>query len=140
MYEDARKVLKDNLGVTDEDFTKHITFAHNRKILEHPELLNYKIVAEVTGSKYCSLGLQTGQKFVLQAFPAKILIEESTAPFCLRALGPIAPIVQRFWERICEGIDPNNGMWQTVECLDPGIERGGLGNVKFKVYAQRTDK
>jgi uncharacterized repeat protein (TIGR04076 family) len=140
MIEEVKQKLRQNLGITDEDFKTYIGFPHNRKILEHrQELAKYKIIAEVTESKYCSAGLKLGQKYIFNTMPAVLLAQESDCPLCMRALGPIAHLMIGFWDRIVEGINPNQGMWYMAECLDPGINRGGLGHVVFKVYAQKRE-
>lgn len=138
MIEQAKQMLKQVVGISDEDFKTYISFTNNRKIVEHgPDLMKYKIIAEVINSKYCTAGLKPGQKYSFSVLPAMLLTQETDCPLCLRALGPIANLVVGFWDRITEGVDPNQGMWHIAECLDPGIDRGGLGHVVFKVYAQK---
>lgn len=138
MLEQAKRAMQKGVGITEEDFDKHITYPHNRKIIEKREmLLQYRIVAEVTQSKYCSAGLKPGMKLVFQMMPAQLIPAESNCPVCLRAIGPIAPLAAGFWDRLYEGLDPNSGMWYISECMDPGLDKGGLGHVVFKVYAQK---
>lgn len=108
-----------------------------RVLARFPEYQKYKIIAEVTEAKFCSAGIQPGQKVVFSAAPPVILTQETTCPTCLRALGPLTGFINTIMERIAEGIDPNPGVFQVAECLDPGIERGGLGKVVFRVYAQK---
>jgi len=129
--------MQQQLGVTDEDFQTLISAPGTRKWFENAAAIRkYKIVAEVVESKYCSARLKPGQKYVLRAAPPMLLPEESDCPLCIKALAPIAPLIMGFWDRILEGVDPNQGMWQMAECLDPGIGRGGVGHVVFRVYAQ----
>ena len=139
MVEEMKQMMQQAVGISDEDFQTLISAPGASKMLgRFPELMKYKIVAEVIEAKYCSAGLKPGQKYVFSAMPAMLLPEESDCPLRLRALGPIAPLIMGFWDRIVEGVDPNQGMWQMAECLDPGIGRGGLGHVVFRVYAQET--
>jgi len=136
--EAIKQMMKQTVGITDEDFQTHISYPINLRMAERvPELLKYKIIAEVTESKYCNAGLKPGQKYTFKAFPAMLLTQESDCPLCVRAIGPIADLMVGFWDRIIEGVDPNQGMWYRAECLDPGVNRGGLGHVVFKVYAQK---
>jgi len=139
MLEMAKAGLKQATGITDEDFEKYVQQYHNLKMLSRPEIFKYKLVAEVIESKYCGAGLRPGHKLVMRALPAVIVLEESDCPLCVRAIGPIASLVNGFWDRIIEGIDPNAGLWNIAHCADPGIDGGGLGHVKFKVYAQRSE-
>jgi hypothetical protein len=140
MLEKMKEGLQRSVGMTDEDFEVLVQFPHATKMgPKIHELMQYKIIAEAVTSKYCSAGLKVGQKFTFNAMPAVFLPEESDAPPCVRALGPIADQVKGFWDRIIEGLDPNGGLWQMTECQDPGFDRGGLGHVVFKVYAQKIE-
>jgi uncharacterized repeat protein (TIGR04076 family) len=141
--EEMVKGVKESLGrfmnMTDEDIRTLISRPHNRKLMmRSEELEKYQIVAEVTASKYCSAGLKPGQKFTFNAAPTVLVPSESDGALCVKALGPIADMVMGFWDRILEGVDPNQGMWQIAECLDPGIDRGGLGHAVFKVYCKKV--
>ena len=134
-----KQMMQQAIGITDEDFKKHISYPQNLGLARRaPELMKYKIIAEVTESKYCSAGLKVGQKFTFRSLPAMLLPDESDCPLCVRAIGPIASLITGFWDRIVTGVDPNKGMWHLAECMDAGVDRGGLGHVVFKVYAHKT--
>jgi len=131
---EVREMLKGILGITDEDIDK--IGPDRAKLLSHaPELFSYKIIAEVTASKYCAAGIKVGDKFV---FNANVLNkEESTAPACIGALAPLMEPIHMIFDRLGEGLDPN-GLWcRTVSCFDPGLERGGVGNVLFKLTTEK---
>ena len=137
MKEIMKQAMKQAVGITDEDFEKHISNPKNVALgAATPELMKYKIVAEVTASKYCSAGVKVGQKYVFQALPAMLLPEESDCPLCAKAIAPIGDMLQGVWDKIIEGTDVAEG--ETVGCLDPGVDNGGLGHVVFKVYARKT--
>jgi uncharacterized repeat protein (TIGR04076 family) len=134
----AGQGLKQAMGMTDEEFEEHISYGFNRRLLaRYQDMSSAKIIAEVTEAKHCLAGCQVGQKFVLQAIPAKLLPEESTCPLCAKAIGPVAELVNHLWDRMSEGLDPNDGQPQFASCLDHGIKYGGLGNVRFKVYVEQ---
>lgn len=136
----VKQMMKQAIGITDEDFQTHMSHPKNRKIAERgQELMKYKVIAEVTESKYCMAGLKTGQKYTFNAFPSMLLTGESDCPLCVKAIGPIVGLIVGFCDKIIEGIDPNQGMPHIAECLDPGVKRGGLGHVVFKVYAQKAE-
>lgn len=139
--EDAMKALlafKQIKGMTDDDFERFISNPANRKIvLSKNEMDKYKIIAEVIESKYCGAGVKVGQKYTFRTVPNVLLVDESDCPLCIKALGPVSELMHGFWDRIIEGVDPNEGMWQYARCLDMGIKYGGLGSVIFKVYAQK---
>jgi hypothetical protein len=46
--------------------------------------------------------------------------------------------VHLMWDRIAEGLDPNEGCFRHLVCFDPGLEKGGMGSVTFKLYAEKT--
>ena len=138
--EALKQMMKEAIGITDEDFQTHMSYPKSRRIAEHgAELAKYKVIAEVIESKYCMAGLKVGQKFTFNAFPSMLLTEESDCPLCVKAIGPIVSLILGFCDRITDGVDPNRGMPYIAECLDPGIQRGGLGHVVFNVYAQKTE-
>ena len=136
---DANKALwKQRHHMPDEDFEAFISSpAHRNLALRTAEIRKYRIIAEVVKSKYCNAGLKVGQRFVFSAMPSMLLAEESDAPLCIKALAPMGNMMFGFWDRLSGCIDPNEGMWTHVQCMDPGIESGGLGNVQFKVYARK---
>jgi uncharacterized repeat protein (TIGR04076 family) len=138
LFDERKQYLKKTINITDEDFEKYISYpAHRKLILRRAELTKYQIIAEVVESKYCSAGLKVGQKYVFNVIPSKLLLDQSTCPFCIKALGPVSSVMNGFWDRLLEGLDPNEGMWQYVRCPDDGVDYGGLGTIIFKVYAQK---
>ncbi len=123
--------------MSDDEFEEHISFGFNRRLMARfEEMSEARIVAEVTEAKYCLAGCQVGQKLILKCVPAMLLPEESDCPLCSKAIGPVAELVHQIWDRMSEGLDPNEGQAQFASCLDHGIKYGGLGNVRFKVYVE----
>ena len=140
VIEKQKELWRQKHGMTDEDFEKFISSpGHMRLALRTGEMRKYKLIAEVVKSKYCNAGLKVGQKYTFSVMPSQLLVEESDAPFCIKALGPMGQIMLVFWDSLAAGVDPNDGMWTHVQCLDPGVERGGLGNVLFKVHAEKIE-
>lgn len=134
----AAQGLKQLMGMSDADLEEHISYPFNRRLLAHlEEMTDTRIIAEVTESTYCLAGCKVGQKLVLKTVPAMLLPEESDCPLCSKAIGPVAELVQQLWDRMSEGLDPNEGQAQFASCLDDGIKYGGLGNVRFKVYVEK---
>jgi uncharacterized repeat protein (TIGR04076 family) len=139
MVEEIRRILQQDVGISNEDFQTFMSFPNaDRFVRVTPELKKYKIIAEVIDSKYCVAKLKPGQKYTISGLPAVLLVQESDCPLCIKAIGPIANQISEFWERIAEGGDPSQGMEKIVECMDVGIDRGGLGHVVFRVYAQKV--
>jgi len=133
----AGRAFKEAMGMSDEEFEQYIGYGFNRRLTARfEEMSQMRIVAEVTEAKYCVAGCQVGQKLVLKCVPAMVLPEESDCPLCSKAIGPVAELVHQIWDRMSEGLDPNEGQAQFASCLDHGIEYGGLGNVRFRVYVE----
>jgi len=143
MDEATKALLKQFVGVTDEDLAK--VGRNIEKIFSNvPRALQYKTVAEVTSSKYCFAGIKVGDKIVFNPF---LNPQETTCPLCPRALLPVLVAHQQIWERSMElldrgieGIDDlNDGAFCRIAgCLDPGLEYGGLGHVTFKLYGEKV--
>lgn len=135
MEEIVGNALKQRLGMTDAQLEQMSPGMW--KILS-PELLTWKIVAEVTHSELCPGGFKVGERLVVGP-GTNVNLEETTCPLCIGVLGPMMERVHLLWDRIVEGVDPNNGWLRHLVCYDPGLEKGGLGTVAFKVYAEKVE-
>ncbi len=133
MEESIRNMLKQSIGMTDEDIDRMPPGM--QKLVSSG--LPYKIIAEVTDVEYCFAGCKVGDKLVIGPFGSTVNTEESTCPLCLGALAPLMERVHLMWDRIAEGLDPNEAWLQHSVCFDSGLDRGGLGHVTFKVYADK---
>ena len=132
MEDTIRDLLKEALGITDEDMAR--MNPDLLKALVGGQLLKYQVIAEVTHSKYCGAGIKVGDKIVME--PSTINQGATTCPLCIGALAAVYSAQRVIFDRIMAGRDPNVAIFDVVECPDPGIEHGGLGKVRFKVYAQ----
>ena len=132
---EAREALKVAIGMTDEDLDK-IAPGYAKLLSIVPEAAEYQIVAEVIYSKYCFAQLEVGDKLV---FDMGLILdtEESTAPPCIGALGMLMEPIHVMWDRFAQGVDPNDSIFRTRCCIDPGLERGGLGTVCFKLTMEK---
>lgn len=135
MQEPMRTMLKQLIGISDEDLDRLAPGI--RKLLSAvPQMASYRIIAEVTDAKYCFAGCKPGDKLVFGPQPL-LNVEESTCPLCIGAIAPMMERVHIMWDRLAEGVDPNEVWVRYSQCFDPGLEHGGLGTVHFKVYAQK---
>ena len=120
---------RDMLSMTEEDMAK-ITPEKEQEYKNAMEnMANYRIVAEVVSSKYCTAMLEVGQKFVLNG--VQIDQDASDCPLCVGAISPLHALVSVYLDRCFKGRDiagPVSGF----ACTDPGIEVGGLGSVLFE--------
>ena len=71
------------------------------------------------------------------ANPLLLHTNESTCPPCIGALVPIDAVIRQVFDNVVEGNEPDEFLGN-VECRDKGLDHGGLGKVKFKVYTVRA--
>jgi uncharacterized repeat protein (TIGR04076 family) len=137
MDEVSRQIIKQTIGITDEDLER-LAPGMKKLLTDLPEKMKWKVIAEVTESKYCFAGLKPGDKLVFN-FPL-LNVSESTAAPCAEAIAPLANQVRAMVDRVAEGGDPNESIYATqqVPCMDVGVEHGGLGRVMFKLHAERA--
>ena len=129
-----KDLARELLGMTEEDMAK-VTPGMEKEMQNVVAALGkYRLVAEVVRSQYCFAALQPGQKFVVE-LDGKLNPEESTAPLCLGALGPLGEKARIMMDRISQNGEvtaPLSGF----RCVDPGLDLGGLGG-DFKVSIER---
>jgi len=133
--EGLKSLARDMLGMAEQDMAK-VTPTMEREMKNIVAALGkYRLVAEVVNSKYCFAALQPGQTFVVE-LDGKINPQESTAPLCLGALGPLGEKSRIMMDRISQNGDitaPIAGF----RCGDPGLDLGGLGSVDFTVRIEK---
>ena len=135
MQEPMRTMLKQLIGITDEDLDR-LPPGIAKLLSAVPQVVDYRIIAEVTDAKYCFAGCKPGDKLVFGPQPL-LNAEESTCPLCIGAIAPMMERVHIMWDRLVEGVDPNEVWVRHSQCFDPGLDHGGLGTVYFKVYAEK---
>jgi len=137
MDEVSRQIVKQAIGITDEDLER-LSPGMKKLLSDLPAMMKWKVIAEVTESKYCFAGLKAGDKLVFN-FPV-LNVGESTAAPCIEAIAPLANQIRAMVDRVAEGGDPNASVFATqqVSCMDVGVEHGGLGRVMFKLYAEKA--
>ncbi len=135
MKESVRSFLKQELGMTERDIDN---MPPGLEKLVSSRLRSYRIVAEVTEAKYCVAGCKVGDRLVIG--PGSVVnVAESTCPLCIGALNPMMERLHLMWDRIADGLDPSESWLRYSVCFDAGLEKGGLGSVTFKVYAEKVD-
>ena len=132
----VKEIVKQIVDITDEDWEtlKANSPGVYKFFTRVEEVGKQRIVAEVIESHYCAAGLKNGQKIVIEG--GALVPEKSTAPLCMRAIGPLTGFVNTILEKIVAGEDPNDRVFKVAECLDPGLKAGGLGKVKFEVRVE----
>jgi uncharacterized repeat protein (TIGR04076 family) len=125
------------LGVSEEDLNK-ISPDQEEELknvgMNGPK---YKVIAEVLEVKYCSAGLEPGQKYVIG--PAQqVNLEETTAPLCLGALAPLGQKLEVFLDRMGRSGKMVTSDLRGYRCTDPGVGLNGLGTVSFKISIEEA--
>ncbi len=134
--ERVKEILKQVVNITEEDWETFRAGSPGvyKFFTRINEVMGHRIVAEVIDSRYCAAGVKKGQKYVIEG--GALVPEKSTAPLCMRAIGPLTGFVNTILEKLVAGEDPNDRVFSVAECLDPGLEAGGLGKVKFQVRVE----
>ncbi|MEE9201572.1 MAG: hypothetical protein V3U31_00060 [Dehalococcoidia bacterium] len=133
----ARQRLTE-LGLSEEEMSR-VGDRVKRVLGQASTMRQYQIVAEVTQARYCNAELKVGQKIVFSCMPFKLDTAQTDCPLCLRALAPVLDPVTTLRELMLAGVDPAGpDMTRGAGCLDPGLEQGGLGHVRFKVYLNKA--
>jgi uncharacterized repeat protein (TIGR04076 family) len=135
VIEEATRNYLRSLGFKNSDFAK-LSPPMIKLLSKIREIMDYKVVVKVIESSFCVRNLKAGDKYIL--IGADLSLKETTAPFCIYAMPGIARARLVITERIVEGLDPNGLLFNTVVCEDPGLDYGGLGNVKMKVYCEKA--
>ena len=137
MPSDLEKTLKQAIGITDGDLAR-LGPRVRRNLSAAPQLRQLRIVAQGTDAKYCFQALKVGQKLVFTCAPFQLSPRESDCPLCLSALKPVLDAAMLMREPLLAGQAPEQVFERTAECLDPGLDYGGLGHVRFKVFLEKA--
>lgn len=132
---EVRNRWKEVYGWTDEQIDKYVlTSPKMLKLFREgvPRMRKYKIIAQVVKSENCAMQLKPGDKYVFTS-TGILLPEQCTAVLDLWALAPMLRFIFMVYDRLSEGLDPNDIVFDHVKCADVGIECGGAGEVLFKI-------
>jgi len=135
--EATRQFIEQRYGIKGEDIKKlqpnwFKLFAHRS------DLARIRTIFEVIDVSHCAVGAKVGDKLVIDR--QLINVQESTFPLCINALDRMHRCIFMIFDRIAEGVDPNGLFIKAVDCSDQGLEYGGLGKVRFKIYTEWVDK
>jgi len=132
--------LKERLGYTEAQWETWKSNPRNLKIVENlQEFPKYKVVFEVTSSVGCAAGHKEGDKIVFDG-SGTLLCKESPEKICFGLLSPISPIAGVVLDKICLGEDPTQMAFNSVHCVDVGMERGGWGEVVVEAKVEKTQE
>jgi hypothetical protein len=117
------------MGVSDEDVAKITPELEDTLVKSMAVAEKYRLVFEVKRAKNCLLGVQVGQKIVVD----NMMIDKDATdcPMCMGLVGTLLPLNLVFYDRCLTG-NVTDPMPEGVSCVDPGLdcpEAGGLGSV-----------
>ena len=131
------KAYQKFMGYTDEEmrvFRADPRKAEGVQKLFSREITNKNMVIEVVKSHGCSVGMKPGDRLVFKSLA--ILDLDNSSPWCAQAMGAIPGAANLIQDRFVSGLDPNGGIYKHLSCEDVGLECGGWGQVKMKVYVE----
>jgi len=136
MDEKLKKTVMEALGYTEEQ-AESLSEKQQKIIKGGPARRAYKVIVEVVESENCGYKPKVGDRYVMNG-SGMLIPEECTFPLCLWALAPILPISYVIFDRLSQGLDPNGHLYDHIKCTDTGVGCGGIGEVAFKVYCEKT--
>ena len=141
MADDATlNFLKEMLGYTEAQWETWKSNPRNLKIVENlTEFPKYKVVFEVTSSVGCAAGHKVGDKIVFDGGGC-LLCKESPEKICFGLLSPMSPMAGIVLDKICLGEDPTQIAFNSVHCVDVGVDRGGWGEVVVQAKVEKTQE
>jgi hypothetical protein len=93
------------------------------------------LVAEVIESKGCHSGHNVGQKPVFDN-SGNLLTKENPDRVCSFLMPNLTVLINAFFENLMNGRNPNEVMFNTSGCFDPGPSCGGWGHVVVRMNAE----
>ena len=104
-----------------------------------PKALKYQTVAEVIKSEHCFAQVKVGDRLVFDPF---LNAQKSSGVMCPKALLPVVAQIGAIWEMAIEWADSGKEtlpeiVWNSIRCLDPGLEDGGTGGVVYRIRLEK---
>lgn len=136
MDELFKRRVMEGFGYTEEQ-GEGLSEKQQMIIKADPSRKAYRVIMEVVKSENCAHKPKPGDRYVMLA-GGRIIAGECTFPLCLWALAPMLPISFVIFDRLSHGQGPNGHLFDHVKCADTGVACGGIGQVTFKVYCQKS--
>lgn len=135
----AVNMLKETLGISDAEIADLAPRLEGVMALRS-QMENVRIIAEVMSSVNCLAGIKKGHKLIFNILPFMLNREETNCPLCVRALTPVLVPTHGMWELAMNGTrNTPRGQARVADCMDPGLDGGGLGHVRFKVRIRTAE-
>jgi uncharacterized repeat protein (TIGR04076 family) len=127
------KIIKRQLGYSDEEITKFRDDPRNQDVISKAEtLLNKTIVLEVINSHGCNSKHRVGDKFYFDG-AGNLLADRCPKKVCVLALNAATSMIFAVSELVYANVDPNEMRFRRAGCLDVGLQCGGWGNIVMEL-------
>ena len=125
--------IQSHLGFSDEELDLFRSNPKYKKCIENAPLFrSHIIVIDVIEAIGCTAGYKAGDQFHVDG-QGCIIKEKSPPQLCVAAIWAIKPLMDRMWEAFFN--NSTDVFHDTVRCPDVGVQRGGAGEVTFRVRA-----
>ncbi|MDI7251517.1 hypothetical protein [Candidatus Solincola sp.] len=128
------RLIRNRWGYTPEELEK----ARRTGLLDAISVRDmfYWIKAEPVYSRHCMGQNYEGRPLYFDAMGG-LIRRKSPATICVHGLSQLSPVIYSYYDHMLRGRDPNDMVFHTVACTDPGLEQGGLGRCVFRVSRER---
>jgi len=125
--------VRNHLGFTEDELAIFRANPKNVKAAENaPLFAKHKMVVEVIEARNCAAGYKTGDRFFIDS-EGCLITDQSPPRLCVSAIWAMKPLVDRMWEAYFN--NSTEILHDTIRCPDVGVERGGAGEVTFRIYS-----
>ena len=130
------KFFKKHLKYNDEEMKIFKDNPRNEVVISKArELQNKTIIIEVIHSQGCNSQHSVGDKFVFDGF-GNLITKLSPSRICVGILSSLSSLIFSAHELMYADVDPNTMKFNTVDCIDVGIQCGGWGKVVVKLRVE----
>ena len=130
------KFFKKHLKYNDEEMKIFKDNPRNEVVISKArELKNKTIIIEVIHSHGCNSQHSVGDKFVFDGF-GNLITKLSPSRICVGILSSLSSLIFSAHELMYADVDPNTMKFNTVDCIDVGIQCGGWGKVVVKLRVE----
>jgi hypothetical protein len=133
MDERIWKIMQKRLGYTDEELEEFKANPRNEHALSKAnELSTTRFVVEIIDSHGCNSRHKKGDLIHFDGY-GNLLKENAPEKLCIFLLGSLQTLIFSAQELIYAGVDPNEMRFNTVGCIDVGLQCNGWGKVAMRL-------
>lgn len=93
-----------------------------------PDIINKKIIIEITEAHGCASQYKTGDCFYFD-MSGNLIEKKSPENLCIFALTPMGAMVKSLQELVIAGVSPAKLAFSKTGCSDVGVKCGGWGRI-----------